>query len=218
MQAGSLDGRGRTLVTNVASQALPVIVRANAIAPDVPHRDLRLTKGHSLYFDGVLIPVENLLNGRSILWDERPQVVEFFHLELDTHDILLADGAPAESYRDEGNGVLFHNARPSGLKALPPCAPIHQGGPVVERAWRELFERAEPTSAVPITDDPDLHLLVDGVRVAPQEMAGACYVFRIDTEPGTLRIVSRRSGTCRVGAEFGSAPIGRRPAQDRAVR
>jgi Hint domain len=29
--------------------------------------------------------------------------VSIYHLELDTHDVLLANGAPAESYRDDGN-------------------------------------------------------------------------------------------------------------------
>jgi hypothetical protein len=51
----------------------------------------------SLYIDGVLIPVEFLVNHRSILWDERAQEVTVCHLELYAHDVLIADGAPAES-------------------------------------------------------------------------------------------------------------------------
>ena len=50
--------------------ARPVIVRRGALADNVPRRDLYLTHGHALYLDGVLIPVENLVNHRSILWDE----------------------------------------------------------------------------------------------------------------------------------------------------
>jgi hypothetical protein len=33
-----------------------------------------------------------------------------YHVELASHDILVADGAPAESYRDDGNRWLFRNA------------------------------------------------------------------------------------------------------------
>ena len=33
--------------------------------PNVPHRDLHVTKGHSLFIDEVLIPVEFLINHRA---------------------------------------------------------------------------------------------------------------------------------------------------------
>ena len=76
----------------------------------MPHYDLHVTKGHALFIDGVLIPVEFLVNHRSILWDDQAREVTLYHVELETHDVLLANGAPAESYRDDGNRWLFHNA------------------------------------------------------------------------------------------------------------
>ena len=39
----------------------------------------------------------------------RAQEVTVYHIELETHDVLLANGAPAESYRDNGNRWLFQN-------------------------------------------------------------------------------------------------------------
>jgi len=66
----------------------------------------------------VLIPVEFLVNHRSIFWDDNAQEVELYHIELETHDVLVANGAPAESYRDDGNRWLFRNAN-SGW-GLPP--------------------------------------------------------------------------------------------------
>ena len=78
-------GQGRALATRGRrGAATPVIVRKGALADNVPHLDLHITKGHSLYLDGVLIPVEFLVNHRSILWDDRAQEVTVFHLELDT--------------------------------------------------------------------------------------------------------------------------------------
>jgi hypothetical protein len=85
-------------------------VRKGALAGTVPNRDPRITKGHSLHLDGVLIPAEFLINHRSILWDNTARVETIYHLELDTHDMLLANGAPGESYRDDGNRWLFQNA------------------------------------------------------------------------------------------------------------
>ena len=84
-----------------------------------------MTKGHSLYFDGVLIPVEYLVNHKSILWDDNAQEVEIYHVELATHDVLFANGAPAESYRDDGNRWLFRNANDGwdqpAKSPMPPC-------------------------------------------------------------------------------------------------
>ena len=65
-------GVGRVLATRGRrNAATPVIVRKGALADNVPHRDLRVTKGHALYIDDVLIPVEFLVNHRSIIWDDQ---------------------------------------------------------------------------------------------------------------------------------------------------
>ena len=43
-------GMGRVLATRGRrNAATPVIVRKGALADNVPHHDLRVTKGHSLY-------------------------------------------------------------------------------------------------------------------------------------------------------------------------
>src|SRR6202012_135968 len=96
-------GVGRDLVTRANKLARPVIVRRGALADNVPRRDLYLTHGHALYFDGVLVPGENLINDRTILWDEKARVAEYYHIELEDHDVVLAEGAPAETYYDAGN-------------------------------------------------------------------------------------------------------------------
>jgi Hint domain len=83
-------GAGRVLATRGRrSAATPVIVRKGALADNVPHHDLRVTKGHSLYIDGVLIPVEFLVNHRSIIWGDHAQEVRLYHIGLGMHDVLL---------------------------------------------------------------------------------------------------------------------------------
>jgi hypothetical protein len=55
-------GTGQVLATpGRRTGNTPVIVRRGALADAVPSRDMRLTKGHSLFLDGVLIPVEHLV-------------------------------------------------------------------------------------------------------------------------------------------------------------
>ena len=168
-----------------------MVVRKGALGDNVPHCDLRVTKGHSLHLDGVLIPVEFLVNHRSIAWDDRAKEVTIFHVELDTHDILLANGAAAESYRDDGNRWLFQNGN-SGWDqpAKDPCAPVLTGGPVVDAIWRRLLDRAGPRPAIGLTQEPDLHLRVDGVRVDGVRHVDNWYVFPIVARADEIRIVS----------------------------
>jgi hypothetical protein len=60
-------GKGKVLATGGRrSAATPVIVRKGALADNVPHRDLHVTKAHALYIDDVLIPVEFLVNHQTI--------------------------------------------------------------------------------------------------------------------------------------------------------
>ncbi|MDB5403680.1 MAG: putative rane protein, partial [Rhodopila sp.] len=186
-------GRGQVMVSRGRrSPATPVIVRKGALADNVPHQDLRVTKGHAFHIDGVLIPVEFLVNHRSIIWDDMAQEVTIYHVELETHDVLLANGAPAESYRDDGNRWLFQNVNNSwDQPEKAPFAPVLTGGPVVDQAWRRLLDRSGPRRGVPLTDDPDLHLVVDGKRIdaeAPDEMVR---VFTLPAAFRWVRIVSR---------------------------
>jgi hypothetical protein len=82
--------------------ALPVRITRSALAPNVPHTDLYVTGGHSLLIDGVLVPAELLINGTTITRDEArdDDQLEFFHVKLESHDVVYAEGAPAETLID----------------------------------------------------------------------------------------------------------------------
>jgi hypothetical protein len=203
-------GRGRTLATRGRrNAATPVIVQKGALADNVPHHDLHITKGHALFLDGVLIPAEFLVNHRSILWDDRAQEVTVFHLELDTHDVLIANGAAAESYRDDGNRWLFQNANDGwDQPPKPPCAPVLTGGPVVDAVWRRLLDRAGPRPGLPLTDNADLHLLVDDERVDAAAEYGAAHVFRLHRTPNRVQIASRDVVPAEVGLARDARPLG----------
>jgi hypothetical protein len=159
-----------------------------------------VTKAHSLYIDDVLIPVEFLVNHKTILWDDVAREVEIYHVELDSHDVLLANGAPAESYRDDGNRWLFRNANSGwGLPPQEPYAPVLTGGPVVDAVWKRLLDRAGPRKLPPVTDDPDLHLIVDGTRVDIQGRRGPRYFFRLPSRPNSVVIASREAVPTELG-------------------
>jgi hypothetical protein len=78
---------------------LPVLVRRGALGENSPNVDLCLTALHPVYVDGFLMPVGELANGTSIVFDtvDGRHELEFFNIELDRHDILDVQGAFCES-------------------------------------------------------------------------------------------------------------------------
>jgi hypothetical protein len=194
-------GHGKALATRGRrGPATPVIVRKGALADNMPNRDLRITKGHALYLDNVLIPVEFLVNHRSVVWDDRAQEVTVFHIELGEHDVLLANGVPAESFRDDGNRWLFQNNGTAPRRpAPPPCAPVLTGGPVVDAVWKRVLDRSGTRPGLPLTDDPDVHLLVDGRRVKGVRQSDDVYGFRMPRRPDAVRLVSRAGAPDELG-------------------
>ena len=63
-----------------------------------------------MYLDGVLIEAKDLVNGVSIVQAERVEKVEYFHIELENHDVIIAEGALSESFIDDDSRGMFHNA------------------------------------------------------------------------------------------------------------
>ncbi len=79
-------------------EALPVRIARSAIAPNVPHADLLVTGAHAVLIDGLLMPAADLINSTTItLHETREDELEFFHIKLESHDAIYAEGAPVET-------------------------------------------------------------------------------------------------------------------------
>ena len=65
---------------------------------------------HAVAVGDVLVAIRLLANGASIRQEPGVSQVHYFHIELDRHDLVLADGLAAESYLDTGNRGMFANA------------------------------------------------------------------------------------------------------------
>jgi hypothetical protein len=139
-------------------QILPVCITAGALDENVPRRDLWVSPHHAMYLDGVLIEAKDLVNGVSIVQAERVEKVEYFHIELDTHDVIIAEGALSESFIDDNSRGMFHNGHE--YPALYPdapreparyCAPRPDAGYAVEAARQRIALRAGLRTAVDTT-------------------------------------------------------------------
>ena len=84
----------------------PVRIAADAFGPGLPVRDLWLTPDHAVFVNDVLVPVKHLINGSSIVQVQRDRVT-WFHVELERHEVILAEDLPVESYLDVGDRANF---------------------------------------------------------------------------------------------------------------
>jgi hypothetical protein len=175
----------------------PIRVHANAFAPGRPHRDLLLSPDHAVFVEGSLIPIRHLVNGATIA-QETPRSVAYFHIELDHHDVLLAEGMPAESYLDTGNrgafvngGVAIHAHPDFALRvwAAQSCAPLLTQGPSLDALRAALLIRAT-TLGHARSPDPALELRADG-RALPAVMDGTRIVAELPANMRELRLKSR---------------------------
>jgi hypothetical protein len=86
----------------------PVRVAAGAFGPGRPHSDVWLSPDHAVFVNQVLIPIRHLINGSSIV-QVPVERATYHHVELAEHDVLLAEGLPAESFLDMRDGTKYSN-------------------------------------------------------------------------------------------------------------
>ncbi len=126
----------------------PVLFRPGSLGVDkagvaVPRTELRLAPMHMVAVDdaahgGVLVPAAALVNGVTILREAlqpagagTAAALFYVHVELNSHDMVLAEGVAAETFVDAGNRVMFHNA--AEFAALYPRQAPADGRPCLHR-------------------------------------------------------------------------------------
>lgn len=128
----------------------PVLIRQGAMGPNLPARDLYLSPMHSLYVDDVMVPAVALENGVSIVRADVAGDVEYFHIELEDHDVIFAEGLQAESFIDDQSRAVFDNAYEYEVlygegERIQPYAPRIEEGYQLEAMRRRFAEMAGVT-------------------------------------------------------------------------
>jgi hypothetical protein len=128
---------------------LPICIRRGALGGGLPRRDLFVSPEHALFIDGMLVPAGGLVNGVSVVQEWRGRTIEYYHVELAEHDVIYAEGAPAETFIDCDNRGIFQNE--AEFEALYPedesrpwayCAPVVDSGPELEAVRRRIAEHS----------------------------------------------------------------------------
>ncbi|WP_127562568.1 Hint domain-containing protein [Nioella ostreopsis] len=95
-----------------AERLMPVRFAAGSLGAGVPHSDLTVTADHGMLVDGVICHAGALVNGTTITrvpLAEMGQKYTVYHIETEEHEIILANGAPAETFIDNVSRRAFDN-------------------------------------------------------------------------------------------------------------
>lgn len=134
---------------------LPVRIKANAIADNVPHQDLLVTSAHAIFLNGYFIPARMLVNGQSIFYDQTLIEYDYYHFETPHHGVVKVSGLASETYLDNGLRNQFTEQSraseakaPSGVKkwAQDAAAPLCVDSQIVGEIYFSLANRAEQIS------------------------------------------------------------------------
>ena len=119
-------------------EAYPIRVSKDAFGPGLPKRDLWLSPKHAVFVNGALVPIQCLINGTTITQDIKPRV-SYYHIELTEHNVIFAEGMPAESFLDTapntGESRDFFSVRLGGVHVMDEQMPLERSNP----EWRDIF-------------------------------------------------------------------------------
>lgn len=87
----------------------PIRIAAGAFGPARPARDLRVSPQHRVLLSGwqaellfgqerVLVPAKGLVDDQGVRVDQSTEEVEYFHILLGRHEVILTEGLPTESF------------------------------------------------------------------------------------------------------------------------
>ncbi|MFN4100550.1 MAG: Hint domain-containing protein [Pararhodobacter sp.] len=90
----------------------PVVIAAGALGNGLPVTDLIVSADHGMILDALVANASAMVNGTSIRFvplAEMPAEFTWWHVETAEHDVILANGAPTESFIDYTGRKAFDN-------------------------------------------------------------------------------------------------------------
>jgi len=105
-------GRQSLMPATLGARSEPVLIEAGALGNTLPHSDLTVTADHGMIVDDLVINASALVGGAGINWvatRDLPPRFTVYHIETEEHDVILANGAPTETFCDAAGRAMFDN-------------------------------------------------------------------------------------------------------------
>ncbi|WP_336947552.1 Hint domain-containing protein [Asaia sp. HN010] len=171
----------------------PIRVKKDAIADCVPYKDLLITAEHCILLEGRFIPARMLVNGKSISYDKSFSSYTYYHLHIDEHSIVEADGLRTESYL----ATTDHDIDSSVPKKTwaDAAAPLDTSREFAQHWWSLVNERCGAGNReTTITTNPALVVSTDdGTTIYPLRSKNGVFVYNIPNGIKQLRVISKTS-------------------------
>jgi len=110
----------------------PIRIKAGALGENTPSQDLLVSPAHRMVVAGwraevlfgepeYLVPAKNLVNDETITVARDLDEVEYFHIMFDSHEIVMSNGAPSESFypNQDALSALEEDTRAELLELFP---------------------------------------------------------------------------------------------------
>jgi len=180
----------------------PICIVQGAIADNVPYRDMRVTPEHCMFFEGKFFPVRMLVNDRTIYYDRDYASYDYYHVELEQHSVIMADGTLTESYLSTGHASFSRNESNREKSWCHDAAfPLDTSRDFVEPIFRRLEKRAEVLGVAPqpsiIEKARETQTFIEtscGKVIMPLRRSGNRVVFQI---PESVTELTLRSDSAR---------------------
>ncbi|GBR09320.1 outer membrane protein [Acetobacter oeni LMG 21952] len=193
----------------------PVRILKDAIAENVPSRDLLVTAEHCLFADGGFVPVRMLVNGASIFYDRSITEYRYFHIETAQHSVIVANNTPTESYLDTGHRRTFSSGAVVSLVsrhlnwADDAAAPLLTQRDQVEPIFQRIVARATGVLSLAMPGRPattrkaDLRFeTLQGTALRRFNEKDGVFTLELPENISQIRILSRASRPADVVGPF----------------
>ena len=179
---------------------LPITIRTGALATGVPHTDLCVSPTHGMMVDDHIVPAWRLLNGVTITQAATVDEVVYFHVELHRHAVLLANGAPTESFLDAdesrsqfANVADFHARFPDAAPLKAMRARLESGF-----ALQDIRERLADRAGIVPEVEPAGPLLGFVDQATPARVCGWAQDADSPEEPVALEVLVGKRPVARL--------------------
>lgn len=199
----------------VGQRGAPVRFQAGSLGPNVPHSDLLVSPAHAMLVDDHLVAASLLVNDVTVTQPAWDGEIEYFHVELDQHDCLLAAGAWAESYwENAGNRANFHASRGTcpdvadpHARPRPTCLPVVNASddPRLPALRATITPRLVPAR---LSADADPRLEIDGARIPLMQTGPNTWQGIVPAGKRSVRLRSRSTRPSMVSDSPDHRPLG----------
>ncbi len=117
----------------------PVLLKAGSLGENSPNKDLLVSPDHAFLVNNeALVEAKALVNGKSILFHETEELVDYYyHIELEDHALVSAHNTLSESYIDNVSRSMFDNYD-EYMKLYPENRDMQELEYPRAKSWRQL--------------------------------------------------------------------------------